>query len=147
MTETDPRFELFELYLGTAEKVSDRRANANSWMLSVNSAIVALYGYLQADKLAVNAGQKAIWLLIIPGAGVFVCVAWAALLESYRQLNRAKFEVLQMLESAFPVQPFTCEQNAYRRHRRRGLATVERSVPACFFLLYVAILIAAIFRS
>jgi len=29
-------------------------------MLSVNSAIIALYGYLQADKMAVGAAQKAV---------------------------------------------------------------------------------------
>ena len=43
MTDSkDPKLALFELYLATAEKVSDRRAQANTWMLSVNSAIVAL---------------------------------------------------------------------------------------------------------
>ena len=42
----DPRLAVFELYLATAEKVSDRRAQANAWMLSVNSAIVAFYGCL-----------------------------------------------------------------------------------------------------
>lgn len=50
----DPGFAMFELYLATAERVSDRRAQAHAWMLSVNSAIVGLYGYLQADKMAVN---------------------------------------------------------------------------------------------
>jgi hypothetical protein len=34
----DAQFALFEVYLATAEKVSDRRARANSWMLSVNSS-------------------------------------------------------------------------------------------------------------
>lgn len=65
----DLKLALFELYLATAEKVSDRRAQANAWMLSVNSAIVALYGYLQADKMAVGAAQKAVWLWAIPAAG------------------------------------------------------------------------------
>jgi hypothetical protein len=54
----EPKLALFELYLATAEKVSDRRAQANSWMLGVNSAIVSLYGYLQADKMAVDAAQR-----------------------------------------------------------------------------------------
>ena len=66
----DPKLALFELYLATAEKVSDRRAQANAWMLSVNSAIVALYGYLQADKMAVSAAQKGLWLLAIPAPPV-----------------------------------------------------------------------------
>jgi hypothetical protein len=73
----DSNFAMFELYLATAERVSDRRAQANSWMLSVNSAIVALYGYLQSDKMAVSVPQKAVWLWAIPAAGVIVCLAWA----------------------------------------------------------------------
>ena len=93
----DPKLALFELYLATAEKVSDRRAQANSWMLSVNSAIVALYGYLQSDKLA-SAPQKMVWLWAIPAAGAIVCLAWWVLLKSYRELNRAKFAVLAGLE-------------------------------------------------
>jgi hypothetical protein len=144
MSETDPNFALYELYLGTAEKVSDRRAAANSWMLSVNSALVALYGFLQADKHTVDDRQKVVWLVAIPAAGLIVCVAWRALLESYRRLNGAKFEVLQELEKAFTTQPFTREQAAYHKHRRKGLATIERSIPACFFLLNLAILLAAI---
>src|ERR1700739_4516113 len=95
----DPKLALFELYLATAEKVSDRRAQANSWMLSVNSAIAALYGYLQADKTVVGVAQKAIWLWAIPAAGILVCMAWAALLMSYRKLNRAKFAVLTQMEA------------------------------------------------
>ena len=62
----DPGLKLFELYLATTEKVSDRRAQANAWMLSVNGAVVGLYGYLQADKAAVvGAAQKAVWLWAI----------------------------------------------------------------------------------
>jgi hypothetical protein len=118
----DPKLALFELYLATAEKVSDRRAQANSWMLSVNSAIVALYSYLQADKMAVGAGQKEIWLWAIPAAGAIVCLAWAAVLSSYRKLNRAKFEVLMQLEKDLPIPLFTREQDAYTRDKRRSLS-------------------------
>ena len=75
----DPKLALFELYLITAEKVSDRSAQANAWMLSVNSAIVALYGYLQADKMAVGAAQKAVWL-------------WAMSI-SVRTVNLARFSL------------------------------------------------------
>ena len=141
--DKDPKLALFELYLATAEKVSDRRAQANSWMLSVNSAIVALYGYLQADKMAVGAAQKAVWLWAIPAAGTLVCVAWTSLLTSYRKLNRAKFEVLTQLE-ADPIPPFTRENEAYRRDRRWSLSYIETLIPVCFVLLYAVLLIVAI---
>jgi len=140
----DPKLALFELYLATAEKVSDRRAQANAWMLSVNSAIVALYGYLQADKMAVGAAQKAVWLWAIPAAGAIVCMAWAALLTSYRKLNRAKFAVLRQIETDLPVAVFTRERESYRRDRRRSLSDIERLIPDCFALLYAVVLAAAV---
>jgi hypothetical protein len=143
-TEDDQRLALFELYLATAEKVSDRRAQANAWMLSVNSAIVALYGYLQADKMAVGAAPKAVWLWAIPAAGAMVCLAWGALLTSYRKLNRAKFAVLTEIEADLPVPVFTREREAYRRDRRWSLSNVERLIPGCSALLYVVMLAAAI---
>ena len=140
----DSTLALFELYLATAEKVSNRRAQANAWMLSVNSAIVALYGYLQADKMAVSASQKAVWLWAIPAAGALVCLAWAALLTSCRKLNRAKFDVLQQIEADLPVAVFTREREAYRKDRRRSLSGVERFIPACFALLYGVMFVVAI---
>jgi hypothetical protein len=140
----DPKLALFELYLATAEKVSDRRAQANSWMLSVNSAIVALYGYLQADKMSVGAAQKAVWFWGIPAAGAIVCLAWITLLTSYRKLNRAKFAVLTQIEADLPIPPFTREREAYRRDRRRSLSYVESLIPGCFALLYAVMLGAAL---
>jgi hypothetical protein len=140
----DPKLALFELYLATAEKVSDRRAQANSWMLSVNSAIVALYGYLQADKMSVDSAQKVIWLWAIPSAGALVCLSWVTLLSSYRKLNRAKFAVLIQIEAELSISLFAREREAYHRDRRRSLSYVETLVPIFFVLLYLAILVAAI---
>jgi hypothetical protein len=138
--DKDPKLALFELYLATAEKVGDRRAQTNSWMLSVNSAIVGLYGYLQVDKMAVGAAAKAVWLWAIPAAGVIVCLAWAALLASYRKLNRAKFGVLMQLEADLPVPPFTREREMYRSEKRKSLSQIEALIPGCFALLYAVML-------
>jgi hypothetical protein len=140
---TDPRLVLFELYLETAEKVSDRRAQANAWMLSVNSAIVALYGYLAGEKAAIGTAQKAVWLWAIPTAGAIVCFAWWALLVSYRKLNSAKFEVLRRLERELPVALFTHEREIYGTAKRRSLSQIEIIIPACFALLYLVMFGAA----
>jgi len=128
MAEKDPKLVLFELYLGSAEKVSDRRAQANASILSVNSAIAALYSYLGAEKLAVTAGQKAVWLWAIPVAGAIVCAAWGVLLTSYRKLNRAKFAVLQEIEADLPLQPFKRERDVYTLDRRRSVSYIETAI-------------------
>jgi hypothetical protein len=119
-------------------------AQANAWMLSVNSAIVGLYGYLQADQAAVGAGQRLVWLWAIPAAGVLVCAAWALLLTSYRKLNRAKFTVLMDMEADLPSSPFTREREIYSRAKRRALSYIETLIPLCFGLLYAALLAVAI---
>jgi len=143
----DSKFAIFEVYLATAEKVGDRRAQANSWMLSVNSAIVALYGYLQSDKLAVSAPQKLVWPWAIPAAGVIVCLAWSVLLKSYRELNRAKFAVLAELEKDLPASPTTREREIYKEHGRRSLSQIESLIPGCFVLLYAIMLVAALLTA
>jgi hypothetical protein len=56
-------------------------------------------------------------------------VAWAALLTSYRKLNRAKFEVLMEIEADMPISPFTREREAYRKDRRRSLSYIETLIP------------------
>ena len=94
-------------------------------MLSVNSAIVALYGYLQTDKPAVSSEQKTVWLWSIPVAGMIVCSAWVVLLTSYRKL-------------------FKRERELTTRERRRSLSWIETAIPFCFILLYAAVLVAVI---
>jgi hypothetical protein len=137
------KLELFELYLATAEKVSDRRAQANAWMLSVNSAIVALCGYLRTSwpsaplrkRCGCQPSRPRVRLCAWPGL---------ALLSSYRKLNRAKFTVLTEIEADLPVALFTREREAYRRDRRRSLSDIERLIPGCFALLYAVMLVAAV---
>ena len=140
----DSKLAIFRLYVATAERVSDRRAQANSWMLSVNSAIVSLYGYLQADKVVVGVAQKTVWLWAIPAAGVIVCIAWIALLTSYKKLNRAKFAVIKQLEADLLIPPFAREREFYHSDRRWSLSSVESLIPSCFILLYIVVLALAI---
>jgi hypothetical protein len=75
---------------------------------------------------------------------VIVCLAWVALLTSYRKLNRAKFAVLTEIEADLPFALFTRERATYRRDRRRSLSNIERLIPGCFALLYAVMLVAAL---
>ncbi len=140
----DPKFALYELFLATAEKSTDRRAQANAWMLSVNSAIVALYGYLQTGKtVATSEIFTVIWLWAIPVAGILVSAAWFALLTSYRSLNRAKFAVLKEIEKDLAFDPFTREEQVYDKDGRISGSKIESAIPWTFAALYLAMAAAA----
>ena len=141
----DPKFALYELFVATAEKASDRRAQANAWMLSVNSAIVALYGYLQTDKtIATSDAFAEIWLWAIPAAGILVCAAWFALLTSYRSLNHAKFAVLKEIENDLAFKLFSREEQLYTERGRISGSTIESVIPWTFAALYLAMVYAAV---
>ena len=43
-------FEQYKLYVGTAEKVSEKRQTANNYFLSLNSFLLVLSGYLTTIK-------------------------------------------------------------------------------------------------
>lgn len=140
-------FELYKLYLATAEKVSDRRAAANTWLLSINSAIVALYGLLYSADMAATFGPATLWTLSIPVAGIIVCIAWRALLASYGALNAAKFAVLHRMEEemGLSVKPFADEERAYESRGRGAFSKIEARVPVAFGLLHALLLVAAAF--
>jgi hypothetical protein len=82
-----------------ADRISNRRASANSYFLSVNSAILAFVGYLAAK----DTGEY-MWMLA--AGGIALSVLWEALITSYRNLNTAKFAVIHKIEKRLPISPY-----------------------------------------
>lgn len=42
--------DIYKMYVGLADKISERRQSANSFFLSINTAIVGLVGYFQSSS-------------------------------------------------------------------------------------------------
>ena len=130
-------FEQYKLYVASAHKVSDRRATANNYMLTVNSAMAALYG------MTSQSSGSAAWSIVFPGAGILMSLVWWRLLVSYRALNSVKFAIIQDLERCLPAAPYTYEWHLTKRAGKayRPLSHLEYLVPFIFMALY-AVLIA-----
>lgn len=139
--ERDSHFELYKLYLETAEKTTDRRGSANNWMLSVNAAITGFYGYLSKD--GVPEAQGDVWYWAIPAAGVLISIAWFVLIGNYRTLNRAKFQILQEIEEDFEIRLFHKEYELYKANMPYNFSAVEQAIPIAFIAFYVGLAIAA----
>lgn len=88
--------ELYKLAVEMADRISARRGVANTYFLTINTGLAALLG---AANLR--------WYVAV--AGIVLCVAWWALLKSYRELNAAKFKVIVELERRLPVQVYEAE--------------------------------------
>jgi hypothetical protein len=79
-------------------------------------------------------------------AGVTLSASWWLQLRSYRDLNSAKFEVINTIEKGLPVKVFTDEWAELKKHsgtswlkpkRYMELGTTERMIPGIFALLYI----------
>ena len=137
-------FDLYKLAVEMADRISARRGIANSFFLTVNTALAALLG-----------SQTLRWY--VAAAGIVFAVMWWALLKSYRDLNSAKYEVILEMEKELPVQVYGDEWERLKRERvrfalrretlkswvsqYRELGKVERVVPWVFAGIYAAELI------
>lgn len=140
--------EAYKLAVEMADKMSARRAVANAFFLSMNTALVAAVG-LRADGRG-----PALPSIAVCVAGVVVSICWWFLLQNYRRLSEAKFVVINRIEDEYlPVKVFTDEWAVLggeappaRRAARvkaglKQLGGVERIVPVVFALLYIALLL------
>ena len=80
----DHVLEIYKLYVQSADNISARRQSANSFFLSVNTAIIGAVGYL-SDGIG-SFG----WAVSL--AGIVLCVAWYRSVRAYKDLNSGKFK-------------------------------------------------------
>ncbi len=136
MDVADPRvLDLYKLAVEMADRVSARRGGANSFFVSVQTAIVAALGFLTTRKPE----PPTLVLIALCAVGLLSTGVWYLLLRSYRDLNTAKFDVILEIEKGLPVKVFTDEWKTLQRdpvpHWRKRyseLGSVERLAPALF---------------
>jgi hypothetical protein len=158
------RLELYKVTVEMADRISARRGLANSFFVTLNTALVAALAVL--DRGATHTQDKigrivvhsetmqpvdAFYVGIVAAAGLVLAATWWLLLRSYRDLNNAKFKVIHRLEEAWGVKPFAEEWEHAKAEKRpfwKGgyaeLGNVERAVPAAFALIYLGVLVKVI---
>lgn len=133
--------EQYKLYVEMADRVSARRAIANTYFLSLNTSVVAAVGLLWSTTLS-NTFR---WWLVIPFMALVVqCFAWFYIVRSYRQLNSAKYRVVGALEERLPASPYwKAEWSALGEGRERSrywpLTHLEQWLPITFGVIYLAL--------
>lgn len=121
--------EIYKLSVEMADRVSARRAIASSFFLTVQSGLVAFLAFVE--------GQR--WSIAL--AGIVVAVTWWLLLRSYRQLNRAKFQVIHEMEKQLPAAPYADEwkildrQDVPLNRRYAALGLIEQAIPVVFLAI------------
>lgn len=118
--------------------MSQRRANANTFFLTLNTGVFTLVALFWGAPPAVAHAWLTVPLLVLLGE----CFAWYYLVRSYRQLNAAKYEVVGAMEERLPASPYWRAEwwalgEGKDPSRYWPLSHIEQWIPALFALGYV----------
>jgi hypothetical protein len=150
----DPRvMELYKLAVEMADRVSSRRAAANAFFVTLNTAFISVAGLFQT---ATNSHLIVFSAFLV---GVVANLCWWVLLRTYRKLNTAKFVIINKIESDYlPVKIFSDEWQLIKNDDAAGgrwskvkmsfseLGDIERKIPLVFGLLYFILFLGSICR-
>jgi hypothetical protein len=146
--EVKATVDIYKMLVDMADKVSQRRQTANSFYLSVNTALIGAGVYMS------SAGGGAINIILLAVAGWLVSLFWIRNIETYKDLNSGKFAVITEIEKSLPLAPYTAEWETLKRGDReskyrsfwskyhpfqnkyRPFHEVEVAVPLVFVLLH-----------
>ena len=98
----------YRLLVESSERVVARRQTANTFFLSINSALLIVAGVLfrEGEVLSIAGGTVGAGLSVM---GLLICFVWWRMVTSFRQLNTAKFRIIHLLEEYLPAAVFNAE--------------------------------------
>lgn len=142
--------ELYKLAVEMADRVSARRGRANEFYLAIETLLLGVPASTALLIGSSTANNLARWVTLVLGlCGIAISAAWWLQLRSYRDLNAAKFRVINQIEAdQFQLHPFTDEWEHLKRDpvktwrfRYAELGTVERIMPLAFALLHIGLVV------
>ena len=117
-----------------ANSVSQRRDNMNNIFITLNLAIIA--------AISITWDIKSLFILIV---GITICNLWILIIQNYKLLNTAKFNVINSIEEKLPSAPFKDEWQFLKNSKKyMDSTTLERILPITFIILYIVAIIAII---
>ena len=133
-------FELYKFYVELTDKMSQRRGQANVFFLSVLSTFIGLTGF--AYPFLSNGGTKSI-VYLISVFGILLCFVWYLNINSYKQINKLRFTVIQEMEISLVFPCFSREWQLLKEKKMKytRLSKIEKFVPLLFIIPFVFFII------
>lgn len=139
-------FEQYRLYIESAEKISDRRQNANNYFLAINTALIS---FLTLSFDAELFKKIVIFRIILGVIGILICAIFWFLLRSYKQLNSGKFKIIHKIEQNLPLALYDSEWKILGEGKNRKLyypfSHIELWIPWAFGIVYAVLIFVFIF--
>ncbi len=135
----DHFLEQYRIYIHVSNSANERRWKANEFFLGINTAIMGILGYFEIKSPV----EKSLLFMMVPFVGMAICYCWYRIINSYSQLNRAKFAVIHSAEKKLPLALFQTEWELLGKGKDREkylpLSSTEKLIPIIFSILYILI--------
>jgi hypothetical protein len=136
-------FDQYKLAVEMADRVSARRMQANTFFLAVNTGLTVFASLVKDKVLSGFTGALPMVALLV------LCFVWWRIVQSYRQLNSGKYQVILAIEARLPLAPYAAEWEVLGRGMDPKLylplTHVENWVPRLFGLLYLLLIVIVLF--
>ena len=135
--------EQYKLYVHSAENVSARRLASSRYLLTLNVALVALYGF------DVPHFDQSYWIWAVPIIGALASLLWFVIIRSHAEMNRVKFELINELEKHLPASLYAREWQLLvngTERKYQPVSKIEQYIPFGFiaFHLILSVIISLI---
>ncbi len=136
--------EQYKIYIEMMDRVSARRLQANKFYISLLSGLLAVFSFILTNKTIFSGFQKLLSILVGTLA-ILLCLVWYVNIQSYKQLNFLKFQVIDELEQHLPFPLYKREWEILKQENQnkiyRRLTAVEKYVPLILAVPYCILLI------
>lgn len=142
ITDNVRLIEQYKVMLSTSESLIERRQKLTTTYLSIFSALLPVIStMLSFASFYLYLGVSMISIICI-----ILCCSWRSTIISYGKSNRAKFAILQEMESKLPVTMFSSEWLALKNYasKYRSFTDRETIVPILFIVVYSVLLVLSI---
>lgn len=134
----------YKLYVESADNVSSRRVASIRNLITIGSALFALYG------VQFVAFRDVLWLLPVPFVGIASSAAWLQIIKSHKDLNKIKFTLVHEFEALLPARPFKREWDQAEQGQGstyKLITDLESWFPWVFIGLHVLFLIMIVLNA
>lgn len=131
-------FQQYKLFVESVNYTSDLKLKLNTFFLTVNTALVTAIGLGFSGQRQVS---SSVWHLLLPLAGVLICIIWWGLTYSYKQRNIIKLHIIHCLEEQLPLALYKTEWHLMEENHasrlKKFLFSIDLFIPFVFLSFYL----------
>ena len=126
--------EQYKTFVESADKISDRRINVNTFFITLNSALITVMTIFSSNTVL---------LILLTILGVIFSTLWFFNLKNYKQLNKCKFHIIQKIEKKLPINLYKMEWDILTKSTKKYLpvSKLEMLLSFIFIISYIIFIV------